>query len=78
MAMAVDSPMKREPMPAEPRSVEPNSHHQNLIALRNHLARLLSNKVLITNSPLQCGKHYVICIFTLQLFIADPVYSLYS
>ncbi|XP_049887138.1 serine/threonine-protein kinase polo isoform X2 [Pectinophora gossypiella] len=45
MAMAVDSPMKRE-LNAEPRAVEPNSHRQNLIALRDQLARLLSNKLM--------------------------------
>nr|XP_026484677.1 serine/threonine-protein kinase polo isoform X2 [Vanessa tameamea]XP_026484678.1 serine/threonine-protein kinase polo isoform X2 [Vanessa tameamea] len=42
--MAVDSPVKRAP-PAEPRAVEPTSHRQNLIALRDQLAALLTNKL---------------------------------
>lgn len=44
--MVVDSPVKRVP-PAEPRAVEPTSHRQNLLALRDQLAALLTNKVLI-------------------------------
>ncbi|XP_037300750.1 serine/threonine-protein kinase polo isoform X2 [Manduca sexta] len=43
--MAVDSPVKRDPIPAEPRSVEPTSHRQNLIALRDQLAALLTSKL---------------------------------
>ncbi|XP_041973714.1 serine/threonine-protein kinase polo [Aricia agestis] len=42
--MAVDSPVKRAP-PAELRSVEPTSHKQNLIALRDQLATLLTSKL---------------------------------
>ncbi|KAG7304308.1 hypothetical protein JYU34_011248 [Plutella xylostella] len=42
--MAVDSPVKREG--AEPRAVEPSSHRQNLIALRDQLAKLLGNKLM--------------------------------
>lgn len=45
VAMAVDSPVKREAIPAEPRAVEPTSHRQNLIALRDQLASLLVSKV---------------------------------
>ncbi|XP_026726332.1 serine/threonine-protein kinase polo isoform X1 [Trichoplusia ni] len=45
VAMAVDSPVKRNLMPAEPRAVEPTSHRQNLIALRDQLAALLVNKL---------------------------------
>ncbi|XP_028164457.1 serine/threonine-protein kinase polo isoform X1 [Ostrinia furnacalis] len=43
-AMAVDSPVKREPG-AEPRAVEPTSHRQNLVALRDQLAALLVGKL---------------------------------
>ncbi|XP_059049548.1 serine/threonine-protein kinase polo [Achroia grisella] len=45
MAMAVDSPVKRDVLTAEPRAVEPTSHRQNLIALRDQLAALLVNKL---------------------------------
>ncbi|CAH1643283.1 unnamed protein product [Spodoptera littoralis] len=45
VAMAVDSPVKREAIPAEPRAVEPTSHRQNLIALRDQLASLLVSKL---------------------------------
>ncbi|XP_060810314.1 serine/threonine-protein kinase polo isoform X1 [Amyelois transitella] len=45
VAMAVDSPVKREGMPSEPRAVEPTSHRQNLIALRDQLATLLVSKL---------------------------------
>ncbi|CAH0747163.1 unnamed protein product [Diatraea saccharalis] len=44
-AMAVDSPVKRDRAGAEPRAVEPTSHRQNLIALRDQLAALLSSKL---------------------------------
>ncbi|XP_038208591.1 serine/threonine-protein kinase polo [Zerene cesonia] len=43
-AMAVDSPVKRAPA-AEPRTVEPTSHRQNLVALRDQLAALLTSKL---------------------------------
>ncbi|CAB3220916.1 unnamed protein product [Arctia plantaginis] len=45
VAMAVDSPVKREPAAGEPRAVEPSSHKQNLIALRDQLAALLDSKL---------------------------------
>lgn len=44
VAMAVDSPVKRD-VAAEPRAVEPTSHRQNLIALRDQLDALLVNKL---------------------------------
>ncbi|RVE42751.1 hypothetical protein evm_012575 [Chilo suppressalis] len=44
-AMAVDSPVKRDPIGAEPRAVEPTSHRQNLVALRDQLAALLAGKL---------------------------------
>ncbi|XP_045505975.1 serine/threonine-protein kinase polo [Colias croceus] len=43
-AMAVDSPVKRAPG-AEPRTVELTSHRQNLVALRDQLAALLTSKL---------------------------------
>ncbi|KAL0849934.1 hypothetical protein ABMA28_011859 [Loxostege sticticalis] len=44
-AMAVDSPVKRDPAGAGPRAVEPASHRQNLVALRDQLAALLVGKL---------------------------------
>ncbi|GBP13008.1 hypothetical protein EVAR_79342_1 [Eumeta japonica] len=47
--MNVDSPVKREgPVVGlgEPRAVEPASHRQNLVALRDQLAKLLNSKLM--------------------------------
>lgn len=50
--IVVDSPVKRVPQ-AEPRTVEPSFHRQNLVALRDQLAALLSNKVPNVTIPLR-------------------------
>lgn len=77
VAMAVDSPVKRNLMPAEPRAVEPTSHRQNLIALRDQLAALLVNKVrktadfksYVVNTWLLCKLIFHFFVFLSNLFV---------